>query len=218
MKNRMLAIGLLIAGIPLAACSGGSGDKASGDGSQSAPSSGKDTSQPAQELPANFRKIGGAENGFTAGVPKSWTTVNLSAANARPALKKAGLSNSAVEQTIAVLQKNHAVYALDPKSAQTKGFASNLNGFCQPGTPASAEQVKAQLDQIGAQNVQSNNVTVGGQSAQKTTYVRKAGLTTTTGVQYQVPGSKGQTCTITMTGKKGVATPFAKIGTTIHAL
>lgn len=218
MKIRMLAIGLLIAGIPLAACSGGSGDKASGDGSQSAPSSGKGASQPAQELPANFRGIGGANNGFTAGVPKSWTTVNLSSANARPALKKAGLSDSAVEQTIAVLGKNHAVYAVDPKSARTEDFASNLNGFCQPGTPASAEQLKAQFGQIGAQNVQTKNVTVSSQSAQKTTYVRKVGLTTTIGVQYQVPGSNGQTCTITMTAKKGVATPFAEIGTTIHAL
>ncbi len=212
----MLPVGLLCFSIPLAACSGGSGDKASG--SQSAASSGKSTSRAVQKLPANFRKIGGPKNGFTAGVPRSWVTVDLSSAHARAAFKEAGVSPALAEQTIAALKQNHAAYALDPKSAQTEHFASNLNGWCQAGTPPSAAQLKAQLKQIGAQNIKTEDVTVNGQSGQKTTYLRMVGATETIGVQYQVAGSTGKTCFITMTAKKGAALPFAKIGTTISAL
>lgn len=214
----MLPVGLLCFSIPLAACSGGSGDNASGKGSQSAAFSGKSTSRAVQKLPANFRKIGGPKSGFTAGVPRSWVTVNLSSTHARAVFKKAGVSPALAEQTIAALKQNHAAYALDPKSAQTEHFASNLDGFCQAGMPPSAVQLKAQLEQIGAQNIKTEDVTVNGQSGQKTTYVRKVDATETIGVQYQVAGSTGKTCFITMTAKKGAATPFAKIGKTISAL
>jgi hypothetical protein len=220
MRVRTLAVGLLCSSVALTACSGGSGDKGSGKDSSPAASSGKKSNPaPPPVLPANYRKIGGAKNGFTAGVPKSWKPLDLkSLPQARAALQETGLSASAADQTIKTLNKNHAVLVMDPKSGRTARFAANLNGFCAAGTAPSADQIKAQLQQIGARNVATTDVTVGGQSGQKTTYERSVGTMVTTGVQYQVTGDSGKTCFITMTEKKSTKAPFAKIGATIHAL
>ncbi|MEV5749707.1 hypothetical protein AB0L00_17960 [Actinoallomurus sp. NPDC052308] len=214
MRTRNFAIAMLCTGIALAGCSGGSDDKKS---ASAPPHTAKAAAAP--KLPAGYRKIGGPDNGFTAGVPKSWKPLNLNAlSKARAALEKSGTSPAAAQQMIKTLKANNAVLVIDPKSAQTAGFAANLNGFCQTATAASAAQVKAQLQQIGGQNIVSKNVTVGGQSGLRTTYDRKVGAASTVGMQYQVTGDSGKVCFITMTAKRGTKVPFNAIGATIHAL
>lgn len=213
MKIRVFAISLLCAGLTVSACSGGSGD---GSSAGRSPAAGKSHAATPPRLPAGFRRIGGPENGFTAGVPRTWKSVDFSASDARRALRRTGIGDQLAEQTITTLQKNHAAFAADPRTARA-GFASNLNGFCQPGRAASAGELKAQLAQIGARNVHVKDVTLNGRPASRTTYLRAVGGTPTIGLQYQIPNGD-RVCFITITAKRGVATPFSKISQTIQVL
>jgi hypothetical protein len=220
MRTRALAIGLFCTGIALAGCSGGSGDKGGEKPAGSKTTTGNNSSAPAEsEIPSGYRKIGGSENGFTAGVPKNWKPLNVtSGPQARAYFRKAGVSSAVAEQTIKTLQQNHAVFVFDPESGRTRGFATNVNGFCLEGAAPSADQVKAQFETIGAQKIKTRDVTVGGQAGQKTTYELGTGGSQQVAAQYAVPGASGKTCFVTITAKKGVKAPFNTIGETIRAL
>ncbi|MCO5990231.1 hypothetical protein NE235_29370 [Actinoallomurus spadix] len=220
MKTRTIVVGALCTGLALAGCSGGSDDKKSGDGATSAPKSGTSSSAAAAppELPAGYRRIGGSENGLTIGVPKSWKALDFDQlTKAKAELGKNGFPAATVDQVVKTMKQNNAFMAYDPGTARTEHFGNNVNGFCQPGAAPNADQVKAQLGQIGARNVAIENTTAGGRSAVKVTY-EQAGTATLETTQYVVPADGGRTCYATLTKKKGTDAPFDAMAPTIQVL
>jgi hypothetical protein len=221
MRTHTLAIGLFCTGIALAGCSGGSDGKGADKASGSETPTGKGSTAPAgvPEMPAGYRKVGGQKNGFTAGVPKSWKAMDFTSdPRARAEFRKAGFSAAVAEQTIKTMKQNHAVFVFDPRSAKTQHFATNLNGFCMAGAMPSADQVKEQFQTIGARNIKTTDVTVGGQDGQKSSYELRIGTSRQIAVQYRVAGTTGKICFVTITAKKGMKPPFDTIAGTIHAL
>lgn len=220
MKTRTIVVGALCTGLALAGCSGGSDDKKAGDGAASAPKPGTSSSAAAAppELPAGYRRIGGSENGVTIGVPKSWKALDFDQlAQAKAELGKNGIPAATVDQVIKAMKQNNAVMAYDPKTARTEHFGNNVNGFCQTGAAPNADQVKAQLGQIGARNVATEDATAGGRSALKVTYEQSA-TAPLEDTEYVVPAPGGRTCFVTMTKKKGTEAPFDAMASTIQVL
>lgn len=183
------------------------------------------TKTKASAVPGGFKRIGGAANGVSVAVPKTWSGFDLTQADLQRGLKQLGLSGTALrqlQQSLQTLASNKAIWAADRKSIQASPnkFATNLNGFCQPGNVASPEQlisaVKQELGQINAKVSTAAEVTVDGGKAVRVLYTFPNRGIEIKGTQYYVL-AQGRTCSVTLsTDLDGKQRLFDQIGRTIR--
>ncbi|GIH26494.1 hypothetical protein Aph01nite_48040 [Acrocarpospora phusangensis] len=177
-------------------------------------------------IPDGFTRVGGLSNGLVMAIPSAWRSVDLSKTDFEAELAASGLSGTALEQaktSLRALQKNKALYAMDPASqAESPGkFVTNLNGFCQPSVGASADALidlaKQQLASIKATVSEATSVPLGNGTAVRIRYTLPMAGTVIHGTQFYAPSDKGRTCVVTLstdlTGKEAL---FNQIGSTIR--
>lgn len=164
--------------------------------------------------PAGWQKIGGQTNGLTVSVPGDWQVADFSAAEIESNLENLdlpGTNKQMLQQSLSVLRTRKAVFAVDPASASS-GFANNINGFCQPGSPsieALRSQAEAAFQQLGATNIQVLTTNVAGRPAVKVSYGLTAGAADLKGLQAQVPDASGKVCILTVTAQRSSFPPEA---------
>lgn len=178
-------------------------------------------------VPAGFKRLGGPGNGVSVAVPASWATLDLTKDDIEQGLAQSGLSGSALDQAkqaLKALVTSKAVWASDPASVERSPdkFATNLNGFCQRGTGATAAQLiadaKAQLATLDAEVSEAGEVRAGAGTAVRIVYTFTAGGVKVRGTQFYVPAS-GRTCIVTIsTDREGQQALFDQIGGTVRAL
>lgn len=155
-------------------------------------------------VPENWKKIGTPANGFSVGIPPGWVDIDLTAADLKEALDKAGIegpSQATLESSLNQLKRLNALYAIDSESVSS-GFATNFNGFCQNvARPVDQmkEDARAQLTQVGATDLEITDSTVAGQPAVRIDYHLKAARGLLKGLQVQIPTTGGKTCVLTIT-------------------
>ncbi|MBB2910166.1 hypothetical protein FHS43_001429 [Streptosporangium becharense] len=182
------------------------------------------TPEPAP-VPEGFKRIGGVENGLTVAVPQKWVALDLSKENLEEGLKRSGLTGDAAEQARRSLQTlidNKGIWATDSESVKTSpnGFATNLNGFCQPVQAPAMDQLiretKEQLEQLNAKVTEADTVRLGSAEAARIVYTFPAGGVDIRGTQYYLPSS-GRTCIITLsTDSEDRQRLFDRIGRTMR--
>ncbi|GAA0433848.1 hypothetical protein Acor_08120 [Acrocarpospora corrugata] len=177
-------------------------------------------------IPEGFTRIGGLSNGVVMAIPSGWRSVDLSKTDFEAELAASGLSGTALEQaktSLRALQKNKAIYAMDPGSQEEspQKFVTNLNGFCQPSVGGSAdaliELAKQQLTSVKAEVTEATAIPLGNGSGVRIRYTLPLGQTIVHGTQYYAPSDRGRTCVVTfstdLTGKDAL---FDQIGGTIR--
>ncbi|MGV9771400.1 hypothetical protein [Streptosporangium sp. NPDC003464] len=181
----------------------------------------------AATVPGGFELVGSTANGLAVAVPDSWVALDLTKDDLQQGLKRSGLSGKALERAQRDLQPlvtNKAVWAFDPGSRHRSpnGFTTNLNGYCQPSSDASTDQLisaaTGELQQIRAKIIEATKVPVGGTEAARMVYVFPAGGMQVKGTQFYLP-AQGRTCTVTLsTDQDGKQALFDRIGRTIRLL
>jgi hypothetical protein len=155
-------------------------------------------------VPEGWKKIGTPVNGFSVAIPPGWVDIDLTAADLKEALEKAGIegaSQANLQASLNQLKGLNALYAIDAKSVSS-GFATNLNGFCQNvARPVDQmkEDARTQLTQVGATDLEITDSTVAGQPAVRIDYHLKAARGLLKGLQVQIPTTGGKTCVLTIT-------------------
>jgi hypothetical protein len=177
--------------------------------------------------PSGFKRIGGAANGISVAVPKSWSGFDLTRADLQKGLQQLGLSGSALlqfQQSLRTLASNKAVWAADRKSIKVSPnrFATNLNGFCQPSSASSSEQlisaVKQQLGQINAKVGKAAEVRIDSGKAVRVLYTLANRGVEIKGTQYYVL-APGKVCSVTLsTDLAGKQRLFDQIGRTVRVV
>ncbi len=215
--------------LALATACGATGSAATATTPTAAPQTQSPTATPggAYVVPAGFKQIGGAANGLTVAVPESWVALDLTKDDLEQGLRQNGLSGAALEraeESLRALAAAKAVWASDPKSAETSPtrFATNLNGFCQPSGSASSDEIiiaaKSQLEQVNANVSEAIEVPVDAGKAVRIVYTFTNGGLEIRGTQFHVPG-KGKTCIVTLsTDQDGKQALFDQIGRTIRPI
>ncbi|MGI5164169.1 hypothetical protein ACQEU3_07410 [Spirillospora sp. CA-253888] len=159
-------------------------------------------------VPAGWKTIGGPANGLRLSIPKSWTDIELLKGDYDRFLdgfKVEGMDKRTMRRGLEGLRKSKAVYAVDTKTV-SGGFATNVNGLCQPLGGASPAQLKnglkIQLTRVGAQDLQVSEVTVAGRPGILSTYRLKSSTGVLEARQYvAAAGAKG--CIVTVTAPQG---------------
>ncbi|WP_131738065.1 hypothetical protein [Actinomadura roseirufa] len=169
---------------------------------------------PAGGVPAGWKTIGGSENGVRMSVPEGWVEIDLTSGEAEEGLKRLGLQGANEEllrQSLSLLGRQKAVYAVESESAQ-KGYATNVNALCTPSPASSVEALETGtrlgMNQLGAQDVEITRTTVAGRPGIRTTYTLRSAAGTLTGRQVQV-GDGSRACSLTVTAKEGTMPPEA---------
>jgi len=213
------ALAASVAAIGLAAAVGACGSAAttqpSGSPTTRAPASASTApaSAPAA-VPAGYQRIGGAAQGVSLAVPSSWVAINFAQQSLQQAINQIGLhgvSRATVAQDMQVLQKLHAVYAIDVKSifSSAKHFATNISAYCtssgvtetgSASVPLVRQLAAAELQHVGAQNLRQTDVEVGGVPGVKTSYtLSTTGAGTLLGAQLEVLPKPDRGCFVTLT-------------------
>ncbi len=231
MKGAALAACVAAAGLAaaLTACGGSSPSSGKPASSPShTTSSPTSTSTPAA-LPAGYKRIGGAAQGVSLGIPDSWISVNFAQQTLQQAVRKLrqyGISETDIAAAETVLMKLHAVYAIDPESMITSPeHATNINAYC--GTSGITEtgsagrsflgpSVAGQLRQAGATSIRQTNVMVGGIPGIRTSYTLTTSLGATHAAQLEVLPKADHACFITLTGGGTPSSPLTKIAPTVQ--
>jgi hypothetical protein len=203
------------------ATSPGAGSSASSAGASSAgagPAGSSTASAPvAASVPAGYRRVGGPAQGMSLAVPRSWVAVDLSRENARRAaarMRLPGISQEQLAQTLASLQKLHAVFVADARSAATdaRHRQTNLNAYClssgvsdtgSAGVPLLKQQAAAEFRQLNAGHVTQKDVRVGGVPGVQTSYTLSTALGTLQAAQLEVLPKPDRACFVTLTAGQG---------------
>ena len=180
-------------------------------GSPTAPSSPK-------PIPAGYRRVGGAAQGISVAAPASWVAVNLAKETVEKAARKAGLSGlsaTTLVQAMTSLQKLHAVFVYDVKSAvdSPRHFARNLNAYCfasgvtdvgAAGIPFLKTGAAAEFEQLGATHITQKDLEIGGVPGVETSYqLSSSSAGTIYGSQLEVLPKPDKACFVTVTVGNG---------------
>jgi hypothetical protein len=221
MKGSVLAASVAAIGLAAAvsACGGSasttqtSSTPASSAPASASPSATTPTSESAA-VPAGYKRIGGVAQGVSLAVPSSWVTVNFAQQTIQEAIRKIGLhgiSQATLTQDMQALQKLHAIYAVDIKSAVSSPghFSSNVNAYCtnsgvtesgSAGVPILRQSAAAELQQIGGHNLTQTDVQVGGVPGVQTSYtLSTSGAGTLHAAQLEVLPKPDRACFVTLT-------------------
>jgi hypothetical protein len=168
-------------------------------------------------VPSGYRRVGGVAQGISVAVPASWVAVNLARQTIESAAKKldlSGVSATAVVQNMESLQKSHAVFVYDLKSAvdSPQQYARTLAAYCAvsgvtdvgaSGVPFLQTVTAAGLEKVGATHVTHRDLEIGGVPGVETFYT----LTSTEGALYgsqlEVLPKPDKLCLVTLTVGKG---------------
>ena len=175
------------------------------------------TSSPSP-VPAGYTRVGGAAQGVSVAVPASWVAVDLAKEAIDSAANKIGLSGlsaTTLIQDMQSLQKLHAVFVVDAKSAvdSPQHFASNLNAYCvasgvtdagSAGAPLLKEEAAAEFEKIGATHVTQKDLEIGGVPGVETSYqLSSSSEGTLYGSQLEVLPKPDKACFVTVTVGEG---------------
>lgn len=225
--NRALIAALTLSAAALAGCSSG-GDDAAGAAKSAGPSASAtpaSTASPATPtVPDGWRKIESPKVGMSIAVPKRWVKIDVNTGDIVESLRKAGVSGAsaeAIERGAAQLEGKNLLYVVDTAGA-SGGYINNISGICGPNGGVTAEQLelvtKVGLARVGAQDIESSTLTIGGRPAVKVGYTMKAAIAARA-VQFRVlmPGDK--ICGLTFGMKPGEdIKELDEIARTIRAL
>jgi hypothetical protein len=150
-------------------------------------------------VPAGYTRVGGVAQGISIAAPASWVAINLAKESVESAANKIGLSGisaSTLVQDMESLQKLHAVFVFDVKSAVDSPvhFARNLLK-----TSATAE-----LEKAGATHITQRDLEIGGVPGVQTSYqLISSSEGTIYGSQLEVLPKPDKACFATVTAGKG---------------
>jgi hypothetical protein len=214
------AIGLAAA---LAGCAGSAQTTASANSPAARASSSPASSSPATAspataspassapaaVPAGYKRVSGPAQGISFAVPDSWGVVNLAQETVQRAaqrLKVQGISAQQLLQDMQTLQKLHALFVFDLKSAvnSPEHFATNLDAYCissgvtdtgTAGLPLLRQETLAAMQQILA----GHDMEIGGIPGLRTTYTLSTAAGTLKGQQLEVEPKPSRACFVTLT-------------------
>lgn len=209
--NRALIGAVTLSAAVLAGCSSGGDDaagaaKSAGTSASATPAS---TAAPStQAVPDGWRKIESPEVGLSIAVPKRWIEIDVGTGDIVESLRKAGVSGAtaeAIERGAAQLEGKNLLYVVDTAGA-SGGYINNISGICGPNGGVTAEQLelvtKVGLARVGAQDVESSTLTIGGMPAVKVGYTVKATIAARA-VQFRVLVPGDRICGLTFGMKPG---------------
>jgi hypothetical protein len=169
-------------------------------------------------VPSGYRRVGGVAQGISVAVPASWVAINLASQTIESAAKKldlSGVSATTIVQNMESLQKSHAIFVYDLKSAvdSPQRYARTLAAYCAVSgvTDVGADSVPfletvtaTGLEKAGATDVTHRELEIGGVPGVETFYT----LTSPTegalyGAQLEVLPKPDKLCLVTLTVGKG---------------
>jgi hypothetical protein len=168
-------------------------------------------------VPAGYTRVGGAAQGISVAAPASWVAIDLAKeaiASAAKKLSLKGVDASTLTQDMQSLQKLHAVFVYDVKSAvdSRQHFASNLNAYCDTsgvtdvgaaGVPLIKAAAAAEFEKAGATHVTQKDLTIGGVPGVETSYQLSSATGTIDGSQLEVLPKPDKGCFVTVTVGEG---------------
>lgn len=167
-------------------------------------------------VPAGYSRVGGAAQGISLAAPASWVTVNLAQETIQSAASKLdihGISASTLIQDMQTLQKLHAVFVIDIKSAvdSPQHITPNLNAYCDDsgvtdvgaaGVPLIKTVAAAEFGKLGATNLTQKDLEIGGLPGVETSYQLTSGSAgTISESQLEVLPKPDDACFVTVTGE-----------------
>jgi hypothetical protein len=207
--NRVLLVtGVLSATLlaTLTSCSSDSRDVAA----PAKPTNSSVTTAPADSsVPAGWKKVSNPAAGLSIAVPKGWIDIDISSGEIADSLREArisGPSAAAIEKGASALAGRKLLYVVDAAGA-SGDYVNNISGLCGPNGGVPADQLenttKTGLARLGAQDLQSSKLTIGGMPAVKVSYRMQAQVKALA-VQFRVlvPGDK--VCGLTFGMKPGM--------------
>jgi hypothetical protein len=227
--SALAACAAAVALVALTACGGSSSSSSKPASSPShAITSTTSTSAPAA-LPAGYKRIGGAVQGVSLGIPSSWVSVNFAQQTLQQAIRKLrrdGVSQTDIAAAETVLTKLHAVYAIDPKSLMASPeHPRNINAYCSAsgitesggaGLSFLRPSIEGQLGQAGATGIRETDVTIGGIPGIETSYVLSTSLGAAHAAQLEALPKADRACFITLTGGTTPSRLLARIAATVQ--
>jgi hypothetical protein len=189
---------------------------ASGAAVSGSPTASPVASSSAGSVPAGYSRVGGAAQGISLAAPASWVTVNLAQETIQSAASKLdihGLSATTLVQDMQTLQKLHAVFVIDIKSAvdSPQHVTPNLNAYCDDSgvtdvgaaaVPLIKTVAAAEFGKLGATNLTQKNLEIGGMPGVETSYQLSSGSAGTIDEsQLEVLPKPDDACFVTVTGE-----------------
>jgi hypothetical protein len=156
--------------------------------------------------------------GISVGVPASWVAVNLAKETIESAANKIGLSGfsaSTLLQDMGSLQKLHAVFVFDVKSAvdSPQHFGRDLNAYCgasgvtdvgAAAIPLLKTGAAAEIEKVGGTHIAQKDLEIGGVPGIETSYqLSSSSEGTIYGSQLEVLPKPDKACFVTLTVGKG---------------
>jgi hypothetical protein len=167
------------------------------------------TTAPAKSsVPAGWKKISNPAAGLSIAVPQGWIGIDVTSGEIADSLRKArisGTSAAAIQKGANALAGRKLLYVVDTVDA-SGDYVNNISGLCGPNGGVPADQLedttKIGLTRLGAQDLQSSKLTIGGMPAVKVSYTMQAQVSALA-VQFRVlvPGDK--VCGLTFGMKPG---------------
>lgn len=169
-------------------------------------------------VPAGYTRVGGVAQGISIAAPASWVAVNLAKQTIESAASKIGLSGfsaTTLVRDMESLQKLHAVFVFDVKSAvdSPQHFAPNLNAYClasgvtdvgAAGVPLLKASAAAGFEKVGATHITQKDIEIGGVPGVETSYqLSSSSEGTIYGSQLEVLPKPDKACFATLTVGKG---------------
>jgi hypothetical protein len=191
---------------------------ASASTASGSPTASPTASSSAAAVPAGYTRVGGAAQGISVAAPATWVAIDLAKQSIDSAANKIGLSGFSASTLISdmqSLQKLHALFVVDVKSAVdgSQHFAPNLNAYCvasgvtdvgAAGAPLLKEEAAAEFEKVGATHVTQENLQIGGVPGVETSYqLSSSSVGTLYGSQLEVLPKSNQACFVTLTVAKG---------------
>jgi hypothetical protein len=160
--------------------------------------------------------VGGAGQGISFAVPGAWAAVDLAKETVNQAAAKIGLrgvSQAQLIQDMQSLQKLHALFIVDIRSAVVQHFATNLNAYCvssglndtgSAGVPVLRQETLAEFQQLHAEHIAQKDVSIGGVPGVETSYnLSSSGAGTLAAAQLEVLPKPDRACFVTLTSTRG---------------
>ncbi|MFI0352317.1 hypothetical protein [Actinomadura sp. 9N407] len=160
----------------------------------------KDAAAP--PLRAGWQRIDSPEAGLSIAVPKGWTQIDLEPGQIAESLRKtkiSGVAAATIERSAAALAGKDALYLVDTMGTSS-GYVGNISGLCAPNNGVPVDQMKnaahSGLARMGAKEIQSSRLTIGGMPAVKASYTAKAAIAARA-VQFRILTPDDKICGVT---------------------
>ncbi|MFC4048983.1 hypothetical protein ACFOY4_04735 [Actinomadura syzygii] len=196
MKHVAFVVGMF--GLAVVAACSAEGDDAGG----SVPTAEKAT------VPAGWHRIENPEAGLSIVVPKGWIDIDVKSGEFAEKLRKAeipGASAEAIERSVAQLKGKNLLYVVDAAGAERE-YVNNISGLCAPdegiGADELANEAKIGLARLGAEDIQTRTLRIGGLPAVKVSYSLNMAVSARA-VQFRILAPGDKLCGITFGMKPG---------------